>query len=151
MNLQELKKEIEGILDRELPNFSKGVKEYNGFGTNNDHLKIWFACSSTNINNVEGQKVQICSFMLTTKFELNPQIFGGCGGRSIYRLPNREIDSEKYLAMKSIILPFRTPKKEFSNVSQALIKFCRTYKQALKDNIENLCYQNLVNYKELLK
>lgn len=151
MDIKELKAAFEAILKDELPNFVWGVEEYNGFGTNNDTLKIWMACSNKNINDVAGQKVQICSLLAKTNFEFHPQVFCGNGGRSIYRKPNLNDDKEKYLAMKSIILPFRTPKKDYNSVGNALIKFCRNYKATIAENIDNLMYQDLVDYKALVK
>lgn len=57
---------------------------------------------------------------------------------------------EKYLAMQSIKIPFRQPKKEEKAILKAVEKFAINWLQALKDNQDKLTHQNLVNYQELL-
>jgi hypothetical protein len=114
-----------------------------------EHLKIAFAASEININDVRGQKPQIVSLCLRD-LELSVQAFGGNGGQVIYRQPNMEDSKEKYLAMQSIKIPFRQPKKEEKAILKAVEKFANNWLQALKDNQDKLTHQNLVNYQELL-
>ena len=131
--------------------FVYSVTEHkNGF-TGGQYLKIWIACSDVNINNVAGQKVQAVSLCLELNtMDLYPQIYGGMGGQCIYRLPNLNDPSEKFLAMKSVKIPFRKPKPEEKNILDAVSKFCDNYIKALEINIDVLMYQNLVDYKTLL-
>lgn len=147
-----MQNEILEILMKTLPNgFTYNVQESKNFLGNGTYLKIWAAISNTNINNVTGQKPQIVSLMLdNTTLELHPQVFGGNGGQSIYRKPNLNDPKEKYLAMKSVKIPFRTPQKEKQKVLAAVERFFKNYLAALKENKENLMYQDLVNYNEIL-
>lgn len=118
---------------------------------NGSYIKIWAACSDININNVQGQKIQVVSLCLELDtLELYPQVFGGNGGQCIYRKPNLEDSSEKYLAMKSVKIPFRKPKQERTKVLAAIEKFFKNYIEVLKENKENLMYQNLINYNDIL-
>jgi hypothetical protein len=80
--------------------------------------------------------------------ELKPQIFAGMGGQHIYRIPNPNISTERFLAMKAIKIPFRTPKKEEKNVLECVERFAKNWLQALKDNKTDLKYQDIVNYDE---
>ena len=118
---------------------------------NGSYIKIWAAASNIDINNVQGQKPQVVSLCLDIDtLELYPQIFGGNGGQCIYRKPNLEDSSEKYLAMKSVKIPFRKPQKEKSKVLAAIEKFFKNYVNTLKENKENLMYQNIVDYNQIL-
>lgn len=72
------------------------------------------------------------------------------GGQSIYRKPNKDVDNEKYLAMKSVKIPFRMPKKEEKNVLDCVEKFAKNWVLALKENKDVLMYQDYVNYDEFL-
>jgi hypothetical protein len=82
--------------------------------------------------------------------ELRPQVFGGFGGRNIYREPDMSNPNEKYYAMISIKIPFRTPKPDEKSVLSAIKKFVENYKKLLKENVDTLTHQKMVNYKELL-
>jgi hypothetical protein len=149
--MNEIKEQIERLLSDKLgSNFPFGVTIYKSSFTNDEYLKIWWSCSNENINGVRGQMPQCVSFSLSSKLELKPQVFGGNGGRCIYRKPNKEIQSEKYLYMQSIVLPFRTPKPEVDKVLSCLSKFIDSYKSALVNNFDNLMYQDIVDYKKLL-
>jgi len=118
------------------------------FGDN--YLKIWFSCSRTLINGVSFQMPQVMSFSLSEKMELQVQAYGCCGGRNIYRKPNLQDDKEKYYAMISLPVPFRTPRPEMPKVLNCLSKFIDNYMQILRDNVDTLTHQNLVDYKSLL-
>lgn len=147
----ELIDKIKEILEKELPQEAfKVVSPHKGFG--GQYLKIAFAANDHQINGVRGQLPQVVSLNLDlADLELETQCFGGNGGRCIYRKPNLEDAKEKYLAMKSVKVPFRKPKKEEKSVLNAITKFCQNWLKTLKENKETLEYQNVVNYDELLK
>jgi hypothetical protein len=115
-------------------------------------IKIAFAVKDYNINNVSGQKPQIVSLRLyTNTLILKPQVFGGNGGNYIYRKPNLNDSKEKYLCMKGVKIPFRTPKPERDNVLKAIKLFAENWVNILKENQGVLMYQDIVNYNEILK
>jgi hypothetical protein len=148
--MQEIKQQIEQLLSEKLgSNFPFSVSIYKYF-SGVENLKIFWSCSTKTINEVRGQEPQAVSLSLNSKLELKPQIFGGNGGRSIYRKPNRGLREEKYLYMQSIVLPFRTPKPEIDKVLACLSKFVESYKNALVNNIDTLMYQEMVDYKKIL-
>lgn len=145
-----MKTKIETILKNVLPsktNIIVSERKYN-FG-NEPYLMIAFSVSNHQINNVSGQYPQIVSLILNLQtLELKPQIFGGNGGQSIYLIPDKNNIKEKYLAMASYKIPFRTPKKEEKFVLSTVQKFAENWLNALKENKERLMYQNYVNYEE---
>ncbi len=147
-----MKNEIMNILSSKLKNgFVFDVAERNFSIGSGPYLQIWAACSNDNINGVAGQKAQVVSLCLDlTTLELNPQIYGGNGGRSIHRIPNLNDPSEKYLAMKSVKIPFRTPLKEKKNVLMAIEKFVDNYLKTLRENKSVLMYKNMIDYDTLL-
>lgn len=147
-----MKNEILELLAKTLPpTFVYDAVERKQPLGNGFYIKIWAACSNIDINNVQGQKPQIVSLCLDlSSLELYPQIFGGNGGQCIYRKPNLEDSKEKYLAMKSVKIPFRKPQPQPEKVLAAIEKFFKNYFLALKENKEVLMYQNLVNYNEIL-
>lgn len=144
--METLKNEIYELLMKKLKlKFAYGVSLQNGaFG--GTYIKIWIACSEIDINNVRGQKPQIVSLSLDSSLELEPQAFGGNGGRCIYREPNLNDPNERFLAMKSVKIPFRKPQPTPDKIKAYIIKFVDNYIQALKDNKEVLKYKNLVDY-----
>lgn len=149
--MENLRLEILELLTKKLGDkFVYSVTEHRqAFGAG-QFLKIWIACSDHDINGVRGQKPQVVSLMLEDTMELHPQIFGGNGGRCIYREPNKEVREEQYLAMKGVKLPFRTPKPEVDKVKEAIAKFVDNYIKTLKENRATLLYQNIVNYDNIL-
>ncbi len=150
--MEALKNTIIALLEKKLKGkFAFNVILQNDAIGTGKYLKIWIACSNIDINRVAGQKPQVVSLMLSDKLELHPQVFGGCGGQSIHRKPNLQDPSEQYLAMKRVKIPFRTPVKTEDKVIQCLEKFVDNYIKALKENIEVLTNQDIVDYKELLK
>ena len=55
--------------------------------TKEPYLKILIAMSDKEINRVRMQHPQLVSLALNLEtMELSPQVFGGCGGQSIYRM-----------------------------------------------------------------
>ena len=145
-----MKTEIEEILKRTLPSKSYSlVKE--GLLMGEPYMRIEFAVSDFNINNVQGQKPQLVSLMLfTNTLEIRPQVFGCNGGQHIYRMPDMADPKEKYLAMKSIKIPFRKPLQVKANVLTAIERFAENWVRLLKENKEFLMYSNIVNYDEFL-
>jgi hypothetical protein len=142
---------IKNILNEVLPKAAfRLVSEGNGvFG--GKYIKIAFAVSDYNINGISGQKVQVVSLNLELNcLELTTQIFGGNGGQSIYRKPNLNDPKEKYLAMKSVKVPFKRPKPEEQYVLSAIKRFAENWLKTLKENRDVLMYQELVNYDEFL-
>jgi hypothetical protein len=116
-----------------------------------EYLEIWIACSMIDINNVAGQKPQVVSLCLEfPSLELRPQVFGGNGGQCIYRQPNLEEPKEKYLAMKSVKVPFRKPTATKEKVMECIGKFADNYIKTLRENIKVLKYQDIVNYEAIL-
>lgn len=146
-----MKEQIYDLLDNILPKqcFMQ-VAEFKGcFGTN--YIRIAFAANDKAINGVSGQYPQVVSLSLDLdSFKLSPQEYGGCGGQYIYRKPNLNDPSEKYLAMKSIKIPFRTPKSSEKNILSAIERFANNWLKALSENKDQLCHKDLVNYDELL-
>jgi len=144
-------KEITDILTKILnKDMFLQVVQYKGCFTDS-YIKIAFACSHIDINNVRGQKPQIVSLSLNlTDLELQSQMYGGNGGQYIYRQPNKEIATEKYLAMKSVKVPFRKPKKEKKFVLNAITRFANNYIKTLKENESVLMYQDLIDYNTIL-
>lgn len=150
MNTQETIEAIKKILAETLPGFWYHVNEYTSLG--GKFLAIKMACSSYEINRVEGQRIQAVSLRLNLEtLELNTQVFGGCGGQSIYREVDPNNPLEKYLAMKSVKIPFRKPQNNLPSVYKAIRKFCVNYKQTLIDNVGQLTNKDKVNYNELLQ
>lgn len=140
------------IIERELPNFFYQVEERPQFIGDGTYFKIMVAPTNYEINKVRGQYPQAVSLMLNPRtLELHPQVYGGNGGQCIYRKPNPDIDpKEKYLAMKSVKVPFRTPQRTEEAVEKALTKFLCNYKNLLKENIEVLTHAEYVNYKAII-
>jgi len=146
-----MKTEIENILLSVLPKQAFiNVKEIKScFG--DEEIMIFFAAKDYDINNVSGQKPQAVSLLLDIKtLELRPQSFGCCGGHCIDRKPNLELQEEKYLHMKSIRIPFRTPKPIKEKVLNCIKTFAENWLKLLRENKDVLMYQNIVNYNELL-
>ena len=114
------------------------------------YLMIWICCSNKDMN-VVGQKPQVVSLCLNIpELELYPQVFGGNGGNSIFRKPNLEDPTEKYLAMKRIKIPFRKPQPQIDKVLITIQKFVKNYIDLLRANIDVLMYQNEVDYNDVL-
>ena len=151
VNPEEIKVKIEQILDKVVPSFYKGVSiQKNIFDTGNN-IRIFIAASDYKINGVSGQLPQVVSLSLDlSDMDLHPQVFGGNGGRAISRKPNMSDPDEKYLAAKSVKVPFRTPQPNEKAVLDAIKRFAENYKKTLADNREVLLYQDVVDYDKLL-
>jgi hypothetical protein len=152
METKDLIQQIETTLKSVLPtSIFINVVEYKQFFGGNC-IGIMLAIKDYNINGVNGQRPQAVSLSLDPKtLELQPQIFGGNGGQSIYRQPNRELREEKYLYMQSVKIPFRKPKPEIDNVLKAIKTFAENYIKILKENKDVLMYKEYVDYDSILK
>lgn len=146
---QTIVEEINKILAENLPGFWYHVNPYTSLSS--DFLAIKMACSSYEINRVEGQRIQAVSLRLNLQtLELNTQVFGGMGGQSIYREIDPNNPMERFLAMKSVKIPFRKPQNNLPSVYKAIQKFCVNYKQTLIDNVSQLTNKDKVDYNTLL-
>jgi hypothetical protein len=146
-----MENKIKEILANTLPSntfiFVERTKAFFG----GEGIKIGFAASDTNINDVRGQLPQLVSLYLDlANLKLHVQGYGGSGGNRIYRKVDPNNHKEKYYAMVGIKIPFRKPKAEEKFVLKALEKFAQKWVEAIKENKEVLMYQDLVNYNELL-
>ena len=142
-----MKDQILEILKKELPKtFNIIVKEYQTcFGDHN--IKIAFSPNAFEVNNVKGQFPQLVSLDLCLDdLDIHSQVFGCMGGQCIYKIPNIHDDREKYLCMKSIKIPFRRPKKQKENVLKAIEKFAQNYLKLMKENKDDLFYQDVIDY-----
>lgn len=146
-----LQDKIKDIIEKNLPGFWFSVFPYKG-AVGGNFIAIKIAAKDRRINDVTGQRPQAVSLSLNTDtMELQPQVYGGMGGRRIYRKPNMQDDKEKYLAMKGVDIPFRTPKPNEEAVLKAIDNFTKNYKKLLIENKDVLMDQDLVDYNALLK
>lgn len=148
--ITEAKERLTAALDNNLPAGAwRSIELHNnswGCG-----YKIAFAASEVDINRVAGQKPQIVSLYLDLEdMSLKVQSFGGNGGQCLYRKPDKTNPKESYLAMCRIRVPFRTPKKDKFSVLKAVERFAQRWTQLLEENVEQLCYHDLVDYNSLL-
>ena len=142
--MEAIKNQIETILTNKLPNFAIKVierKEYFGNGT---YLAT--------IHNVTNQFPDLCSLRLDNDLTLETQCYGGCGGGSLYRNIDKNNADERFLAMKSVKVPFRKPQQTEKAVLNAISKFADNYLKTLKDiqSMGLLRYTDLVDYSKLL-
>ncbi len=150
--METLQAEITELLQKKLGNkFVYNVSKKTHYFGSGEYLQIWIACSLININDVSGQKPQVVSLSLELpSLELHPQVFGGNGGQAIYREPNLDDPKEKYLAMKSVKIPFRKPQPTKEKVKECIGKFVDNYLKVLRENIKVLKYRELVDYNAIL-
>lgn len=148
LDLTELQAEIQKILAEELPKFYTFANLKKQYVYSNEppmeYIHIGMAASDKEINLVKYQHPQYCSLSLNSKGVLQPVTIGGCGGRRIDLIPNKEDPKEAYLAIKGNILPFRTPKPTKEAILKAVRKFCRDYKLALISNFDRLCHKDKI-------
>jgi hypothetical protein len=131
-----MKEKIESIFARVIPNSFTFVNESESFYDKRKEIKISISATSDEINRVKGQyPAHVSLYLLPDKMELTTQVFGGMGGGSIFRLPNKEIASERHLALKSIKIPFRRPSKNEKAVLAAIEKFAVNWREILKENL----------------
>jgi hypothetical protein len=151
VNPEEIKVKIEQILDKVVPSFYKGVSIHKNIFDTGNNIRIFIAASDYKINGVSGQLPQVVSLSLDlSDMDLHPQVFGGNGGQRVERKPNMSDPNEKYLAMKGVKVPFRTPQPNEKAVLDAIKRFAENYKKTLAENREVLLYQDVVDYDKLL-
>lgn len=144
-----MEQKIEKILKDVLPTDSKisVVRKPDILG-DGEYIKIAFCPNAETINNVRGQYPQMVALHLDLNtMELQPQIYGGSGGKCIYRKPD---ENHSMLAMQRIVIPFRKPKREEKHVLNAIKKFAERWVQALKENKDVLMHKDLVDYDKYL-
>jgi hypothetical protein len=132
-----IKKQIETILNDTLNGFYTTVETRSYHFDNEQYLKINIATSNYWINNVEGQTYNNISLSLSQDLELKFQVFGGNGGQCFYRSIDANNPKEKYYALQSVKIPFRTPKKDKEAVLKSIKNICLKYKELLKETLEN--------------
>lgn len=150
--MEAIKNQIESILTSKLPNFAIKVIERKNFIGNGTYLAIFIASTmDKTIHNVTNQFPDFCSLRLDNDLTLETQCYGGFGGGSLYRNIDNNAD-EKYLAMKSVKIPFRKPQQTEKAVLNAISKFADNYLKTLKDiqSMGLLRYTDLVDYSKLL-
>lgn len=142
-----MKTKVKELLENKLPKgFNIIVQERTDF-MGGQNLKIGFSPNTIEINNVKGQYPQLVSLNLNLDtLELHPQVYGGMGGQSITRNINPDFPNEKYLAMKSVRVPFRKPKCEEKNVLKAIDTFIDRYMTTLRENFGLLRYKDVIDY-----
>lgn len=143
MTTQELIVKIEEAIRKEVPSTTVvEVRRHNGFIPN---LQIKLYVPGPTINNVPGQFIQRVLLMLDlTDMELRP-IF-----RGVTRKVNPNHPREKYLAQVGVKIPFRKPAQEEEAVIRACARFAKRWVEALRENVDVLMYQDLVDYKQFL-
>lgn len=70
--------------------------------------------------------------------ELATQGFGGYGGGSFFRKPDRGNPKEKHLAFGRVKVPFRKPKFEEEKIYAAIGRFAKRYAALVLENLEVL-------------
>ncbi|MFW5847885.1 MAG: hypothetical protein ACOCVF_03115 [bacterium] len=145
-----MKQQIEKVLGKVLKRENFQVNDRKSiFGEKQIAIEIF--ASTFEINNVKGQRPQMVSLLLDLNSkELRPQVFGGNGGQHIFRLPDMDNPKEKYLAMKSVKIPFRKPKNNDAAILNAIEKFATRWIETLKENRKVLKYQDIVDYDSFL-
>lgn len=138
---------IRETLSNNLPkSFNIIVRGYDNY-SGQDNVQIAFSPTFDTIHDVSGQYPQIVSLNFNrSTMKLTAQTFGGNGGNFIYRKPDQEVPTERYLFMKSIKVPFRQPVKEARFILPKLEKFCKDYLVTVQANRGNLMYQDKVDY-----
>ena len=150
--METIKQQIETILNDTLSGFYTTIEQRKNYFGDDNYLKINIATSNYQINNVSGQFYNNISLSLSQDLELKFQVFGGNGGQCFYRSIDPNNDKEKYYALQSVKIPFRTPKNEETAVLKAFKNICIRYKQLLKETLENglLRSDNLEQTKKLI-
>lgn len=132
---------VTDILTKTLPGFTVSVSPYKGFA--GDYLAIQMAASAN--------KTQMVSLSLNLKdLDLHPQGYSGQGGQAIYRDADTNNPKERFLAMKSERVFFRTPAKNEKDVLRAIELFAVNYKATLIKFAPVLKYRDTIDYAALL-
>src|SRR5690554_106801 len=143
MTTQELIIKIEEAIRKEVP--STTVVRVLKYGRIVPSLQIKMFVPGPTINNVPGQFIQrVLLILYLEDMELRP-IF-----RGIARKIDPNNPREKYLAQVGIKIPFRKPAREEEAVIRACARFAKRWVEALKENVDVLMHQDLVDYKQFL-
>lgn len=140
--------EFQQIIDKTLPGFLSIVRERTCLG--HKSIMIMIAASNYEINGVKGQYPQCISLSHSDDESLVIQHFGGMGGQTVFCIPDKNNDREKYLAMAGMTVPFRKPKNTKDSILKAFEKFLVNYKQTLIAYRERLMYKEFVDYDAIL-
>ena len=134
MEIQDMQKKIQAILDQALPeNFFKEVRQRKTLGSMS--LSIMASPKPTNGERFRHEMVSLSlNFWERTGLELQTQVFGGYGGQCF--IVKAEPGSEAYRLRNydSVVIPFRKPKAEEKAILRAVERFFSRYLQALKNN-----------------
>lgn len=136
-----MKEKIETILARVVPNAFTIVRENLNRFSGKMEIAIMIAATNDEINRVKGQYPACVSLLLEVESNtLQTQVFGGMGGQHVYRNPRKQLDSERYLALKSIKIPFRKPSSNETAVLKAIEKFAVNWRETVKENLAEMPY-----------
>lgn len=143
MTTQELIIKIEEAIRKEVPSTTVvEVRRHDGFIPN---LQIKLYVPGPTINDVPGQFIQRVLLVLDLEdMELRAAI------QRITRKVNPNHPQEKNLAQVGVKIPFRKPAQEEEAVIRACARFAKRWVEALKENVDVLMYQDLVDYKQFL-
>ena len=143
---------IAEVLNKKLgEKFIKNVIGYINWKSE-EQVAIEISCSNERIGGVRGKTPQLVSLKLNMKnLLILPLVVDGYPAQYIYRLPNKELESEKNITMQEIKIPFRSPTKKQHDILRSVELFCENYIKILKKYKSVLMYQELVNYDEILK
>lgn len=146
---EEINKLLENKLGDKFFYYSIAYKDFNF----KEKIAINIACSNERIDGIRCSAPQLVSLDLDVdSMILKPQKpFGNFGGQYIYRLPNKDVESEKNITMQEIKIPFRNPTRKKHDILRCIEVFCENYIKILKKYKSVLMYQELVNYNEILK
>ena len=134
------------VLNKHLPaTCHRKVWIRNGYG--GPTLCILFAASDHKISNVSGQ-YPMCVSLWVNDDVLQPQIFGGMGGRRIYFNTDPNNPDHRYFALQGVNIPFRKGKPS-ANEKQ-LARFCNKWVQTIKDHAEFINYDKPADYESIL-
>ena len=150
-NTNTMEEQILELLKKTLPSKSHIIVQKRKSFYGSFYIKIMFAPTNVELHRVSEQFPQVVSLSLDLDtMELEPQIYGGMGGQCIYRKPNLNDPRERFLAMKSVKVPFKKPIREEKYVLSAIERFCLNWVKTLKENRSELMYQDVVNYDDFL-
>lgn len=143
MTTQELIIKIEEAIRKEVPSATQvRVFECNMMIPN---LQIKLYVPGPTINNVPGQFIQrVLLILYLEDMELRAVT------QRITRKVNPNHPREKYLAQVGVKIPFRMPAREEEAVIRACARFAKRWVEALKENVDVLMHQDLVDYKQFL-
>lgn len=143
MTTPELIIKIEEAIRKEVPSATQvRVFEHNVIIPS---LQIKLYVPGPTINNVPRQFIQRVLLVLNLEnMELMAVI------QRITRKINPNHPREKYLAQVGVKIPFRKPAREEEAVIRACARFAKRWVEALKENVDVLMYQDLVDYKQFL-